>query len=356
MGCLSGSIGVVTSGSEWLARSDWSLRSPEFGDLDEGDAHVRMAFATADSIWKVWRALPSHRNVLAPDPSASSALRYAALDWKHAPLIVDGDPEAAARLATWGAELSWVAELLFRFAPRSALPQLRCPDVYVDLDGEIRVAFSGARSLPPEVVHDEGPGVDEPRLVFVVGQMLLGLVVAADETWQTPIGRAIQRCLDLDRVRRFATLAELRDALRLAGGRRIPPAGLRSPRPVWDQLEAGMGLLACGAPEKALRRFEAALRLDPRSVHARELAAEASQRHELDQARARLSIAISGETGSRTPLPRSWAEAAAAAMALELARNFAGALAVYTCARFDDADPLELDTAIARCHFQLGAF
>jgi hypothetical protein len=177
-------IHVVTSDSDWLLRSDWSRRSPEFGGLrvhaSDGASFVAMEFAplaglespAPEPLWRLWLGLHVHRNIL--QAVGRHWLRYAALDWSHQPLAIGDDPEAATRVATWGAKLTWVCEFLLRSVPGDSLGWMATPIVKFDLEGEIRIAFiapdwNKPNSLPPEVVA-QWPQCDERGLVFMVGR------------------------------------------------------------------------------------------------------------------------------------------------------------------------------------------
>jgi hypothetical protein len=90
---------------DWLARSDWARRSPEFGVLSMRELHVVMEYlpALAEQTWERWRALPPQTNILKPE--RVGFLRYAALDWAHERLAIT-DPTSFSRFATWGLVLA----------------------------------------------------------------------------------------------------------------------------------------------------------------------------------------------------------------------------------------------------------
>lgn len=314
---------------DWIQRSDWSQRAPQFGDLRVlqagSGAVVAMAFApsagtedaTPSPLWQVWRRLAAHRNVL--EVVRDGWLRYAALDWRHAPLVVDG-AAAAARFATWGATLSWVGEHLLRSVPGDQLGWLASPIVKFDLEGALRVAFvTPDRREPrcaPELI-ERWPFCDERGLIFALARALLDLAAVAPPP-DSPLGQVLQRCLDRDPDRRIATCQELRDALRLAGGHRVPPPASRPSRTTWQLLEEGIGYLALGQTTPALRLFDAAVALDPHSEHAGAL-------HDMAVAH---GADLSGLPAVHTRRLR-WATAAPAVAAIEQAQDPARALALY---------------------------
>ena len=226
---------------------------------------------------------------------------------------------------------------------------------------KIRLAFltaggstALANRLPPEVV-EQWPRCDQRGLVFVVGELLLGLVELEGRTSKTPIGQIIQRCLAKEPARRFGSIKELREALVDARGRRNAVEGVSQPE-VWDRVEAGIGYLAIGQATQALQRFEAALQRDPMSIRARACRSEAL-RQGADAAAPLMLNFSSAHAHSRVPEPErrlAWADVASTARQLEDERNFREALSIYEVIRFEGADRVALDTSLARCHFHLG--
>lgn len=153
----------VAAELDWIERSDWSQRAAEFGRLrvvqSAGGAVVAMEFAPSCVIdepapvrWQLWRRLAVRRNIL--EVVDDSWLRYAALDWRSAPLVLDNG-RAAARLATWAAALSWVGEHLLRSVPADRLGWLASPIVKLDLEGVAR-RVSRAGSHPAEMCAGGG--------------------------------------------------------------------------------------------------------------------------------------------------------------------------------------------------------
>lgn len=349
----------MTSARDWLQRSDWRRRQPGFGELRlqvAGDtAFAAMEFIprvaieplVPEPLWQLWLGLDVHRNIL--EAVSRHWLRYAALDFGHEPLAITDAPHNAARVASWGAKLTWVAEFLLRSVPREMLGWMAAPRLLFDLEGEIRLVFVGPdwsapTRLPPEVVA-EWPRCNERGLIFAVGRSLRDAVAAARVAATTPVGAVIARCLEPDPAQRFATMQELRDALRLAGGPRIKPPWLRASRLRWNRVEEGLGLLAVGQHTKALLRFEAALALEPNAAVARELQREALQR----------GADLEAPRSDGVPRSLSWDEVAPVALRREQARDFAGALALYDHVRHEATDLGALEVAVARCHLHLGS-
>ena len=214
-----------------------------------------------ERLWQLWLALPKHPNVLeaiGENGDSQRLLRYAAIDWKHQPISLSGDPQGAARLASWGVDLVRTCEFLSSFVLKDVLGWFACPIVRIDLEGELRVAFVPAKGdaamtarLPPEAV-DQWSRCDDRGLVYVVGQLLRDLVTLDDDTRALPVCQTIDRCLAEDSANRFATLKELLEAFVAAGGRRKPPHGTRPPRKVWNCVETGLGYLALAQPKQAI--------------------------------------------------------------------------------------------------------
>ena len=311
-----------------------------------------------ERLWQLWLALPSHPNVLEAIEDRGDSqrlLRYAAIDWKQPPITLSGEPQGAARLASWGVDLVRTCEFLSSFMPKDVLGWFACPIVRIDLEGEVRVAFVPAKGdaalmarLPPEAV-DQWPRCDDRGLVHVVGQRLRELVTLDDDSRPLPVCQIIERCLAQDPANRFATLEELLEALVAAGGRRKPPHDARPPRKAWSCVETGLGYLAMGQPKKAVTWFEQAVEQErisrttptakkgpnPRTLALRECRDEVIRRAE--------DVDV-----------LAWSDARARGSLFEKQRRFYEARELYRRVGVEGADMVGLDTAIARCSFQLG--
>ena len=357
---------------DWLERADWSRRSVEFGALREERDRGRMALVAMEftpprvagvvfeRLWQLWLALPKHPNVLeaiGDNRDSQRLLRYAAIDWKHPPITLSGDPQGAARLASWGVDLVRTCEFLSSFVQKDVLGWFACPIVRIDLEGEARVAFVPAKGdaaltarLPPEAV-DQWPRCDDRGLVFVIGRLLRDLVMLEDETRTLPVCQTIDRCLAEDPANRFATLKELLEEFVAAGGRRKPPHGTRPPRKVWNCVETGLGYLAMGQPKKAVTWFEQAVEQE-RISRTTPTAKQGPNAQTLALRECRDDIIKRAQDVDML----AWTDAEARGSQFEQQRRFYEALELYRRVRIEGADMPALELSIARCSFQLGDF
>src|SRR3954471_12293902 len=174
---------------EWLRRSMWALRSPEFGELGNAfvQAHsitgwrrervVTMQYANtgsacvrvAEPLWRLWQDLPRHPvlfEVLEP-----GVLRYAAIDWTQPRIVLGVRPADDLRLAAWGIELAQTMELVLSRVPAAQAAWFTSPIVKIDLEGQLRVGFAsvGRDSLPadcsPPELHLQWPLCTERSFV-----------------------------------------------------------------------------------------------------------------------------------------------------------------------------------------------
>ncbi len=269
--------------NDWLERVAWRRRAPELGELLEHETNLRERIAvieipglTAENpTAELWLGLPHFPSILEPrmfSPAGPLLVRYAALDWSRTPV---------ADVATLGIELTRIFTLVSVSVSAEQRGWLACPLRYVDLRGETRIGFAApdgsaelANRLPPEVI-DHWPACRERGLVFVVGQLLLGAIdLEHCSPWLKDI---VRRCLARDPDARFGTLAELRDELVAAGGRRNRRAPAIRPE-TWDRIEHGIGLLMIDRPTHALTAFTAAFAMQPSCELARSGCAQAQRR------------------------------------------------------------------------------
>ncbi len=355
--------------ADWLERADWSRRSVEFGGLREERDRQRVAFVAMElapptwagafeRLWQLWLRLPKHPNVLealGEHGDSERLLRYAAIDWKHRPVVLNVDPQGAARLASWGVDLAGTCEFLVFCVPKDIRGWFACPIVRIDLEGEVRIAFVPARGdaaltarLPPEV-GAQWPTCDERGLVFVVGQLLRDLVAVEARALTNPICQIIDRCLAEDPANRFATLKDLTNALVAAGGRRRLPHGTRPPRKVWNCIEAGLGQLALGQPKKAVTWFEQAVEQE-RIARTTHIVKQSPSAQTLVLRACRDEVIKRAEEGDTL----LWTEAEARGTQFEQQGRFYEALELYRRVRPEGADLTALEVALARCSFELG--
>jgi hypothetical protein len=278
---------------EWIRRSMWALRSPEFGELGSAfvQSHmmgewrrervVTMQYAktgsacvrVAEPLWRLWQDLPRHPvlfEVLEP-----GILRYAAIDWTQPRIALGVRPADDLRIAAWGIELAQTMELVLSRVPAAQAAWFTSPIVKIDLEGQLRVGFAsvGRDSLPsdcaPPELHLQWPLCTERSFVYAVGRGLWQLI--RDFQPNDPFGAVILRCLERDPTKRFRSLDEVIRAFSVLGARPRVRAMVRAPRHVWNELEQGIGFRELGDPREANERFDYALRLDPGSHVVRDL-------------------------------------------------------------------------------------
>ena len=238
-----------------IARADWSARPPELGALreqDGGEVAMELRWPGRVDDWASlcarWIKLPPHPHLLRPMAYTNERawLRYAAIDWTRA-----STPSTRVEVATCGVRLTRVFELIDHTLEQREHAWLARPVVYFDLLGAPRVGFAPSRghrdALPPEVVT-QWPFCGQRGYVFAIGQVL-------SELDHGVLGLIVERCLRTDRLRRFASLVELRVALVLAGGLDDDDDDRG---PAWDAIEAGVGCLELGKLPAARARFAAA--------------------------------------------------------------------------------------------------
>lgn len=173
-----------------------------------------------------WLDLPPHANVLdaiARDGRFGLLVRFAAIDWRHQRLVLDGDRRTTRLAAAWDVQLCYAMGLLLAEVDAAERGWFTCPLVKVDVDDQVRLGFlpvaprhpHGGRFVAPEARRD-WPRCEEQGLVYVVGVALTELI-EAQPGFPSPLEPIIDRCLEASLDARYRTLSELRGALRTAG-------------------------------------------------------------------------------------------------------------------------------------------
>ncbi len=235
---------------DWAAPADWAHRSPDFDRLrihDDGRLIPAMEYVAPLALRtrELWLDLPRHPNLLDPlEPFENGLLlRYAALDWKRPMLRIGiaGRKHALVTIANWGVQLTTLFETIFWDADAKDHGSFLAPNVYVDLDGEVRVAFSMHDQFrPPET------RIDERSFVYVIGRILESLVEAVPEA---PIGQIIVRCVESRPSKRFPRLQVLAQACRRLARRE--PVRVAERFTAWNHVEEAIGWLAVGEKGRA---------------------------------------------------------------------------------------------------------
>ncbi len=251
-----------------LAGADWRLAPANFGGprIIDGNRPF-VACEVGESIDLVlrdeWAALPQHPNLLeaVAKPAPRGVLvRFAAIDWKHAP--VGGD--ARTQLAMWAGQLALAYVLIVKNVPSGQLGRFARPSVHVDLGGAVRIAFlpcapgRGDEAWPPELTRT-WPHAAPYSLVYVIAGAIAGLVGDITRYAGTPLGELVRRCADpRPSVRPPSPIALWRelDAARIGavGEFRRGPALVG-----WKSFEDGLGWLAVEQHVRAERAFDNAL-------------------------------------------------------------------------------------------------
>lgn len=335
-----------------------SARDPEFRLVD-GLYRAPVAFevyAASDPdpeerrpLYAAWRSLPEYPVLLEAVGSGDGArLKFAALEWTDKKL-----PFGPA-VAKAGISIAGALKFVSIFVKEPELGWFTCPEARLDIFGRPRIWFwppsrsrEHASRLPPEVL-DRWPAADERALVYCVGRLLLDATQVTRADLASPLGAVLRRCMMTDPARRYATLEELRLALRSAGGRRtIERTELEA------TIELGIGYLLREHWNDALAVCE----------EARELARFASPL--LDHVR-RYAVAHGATTPTvafprrpvggveRLPPKRPWSELAETAQRLERDHDPRAALALYQQIAEDPPVRWRLFLALARCHLALG--
>ncbi len=239
---------------DWAAPAEWNHRSPDFDKLrvhDDGRLIPAMEYVAplAPRTRELWLELPRHPNLLDPlEPFDNGLLlRYAALDWKRPTLRIGiaGGTQALATIANWGVQLATLFETIFWDVDAKDHASFLAPTVFIDLDGEVRVAFSTHdRFRPPE------QRIDERSFVYVIGKVMESLVEAIPPT---EIGQIIERCIERRPADRFPRLQVLTQSCRRLARR--DPVRVAERLTAWDHVEEAIGWLAVGEKGRAASSF-----------------------------------------------------------------------------------------------------
>jgi hypothetical protein len=217
--------------------SGWHDHSPEFVDVreyDDGRPIVVMDLVPPDAdvmheawdaLTRLWLDLPPHANII--DAIARSGLgllvRFAALDWRHEPLVLGGDRRSNRQAAIWGLQLCDAMSLLVEEVGEDERGWFTCPMTKIDIDGQVRLAFLRVAPRHPRIgrfvapeVQRAWPRCGEPGLVYLIGVALDELTDSFMEQ-PSPLAPIIDRCRAGSLDTRFGTIGELRAALRTAG-------------------------------------------------------------------------------------------------------------------------------------------
>lgn len=374
--------------ADGFSRVDWAKRSAEFGPLEEhitswGEHVVTMPVRTPGitdpnldwALWHHWLELPNHPRILdaVMTTKTSLLLRYAALDWSARPLpgLVEAEVK---RIATIGIELTRVFDFLAVSVIPEQLGWFACPFVKLDIQGDPRVGFLNpagsvalSRRLAPEALEafpEAGPGA----FVFAIAQLLLQLTQVTKGFSQTPLGLILTRCIEKSPERRFASLAQLRDALAVVGGARKSQFFDRLGG-AWDRVEVGIGYALMEMPTRALQYFDDALRVKPDWDLAKQLAdemlkqgadismrtgtIEAPSDHEIRALQSRtqhLNTPKPAPISRATRRTRQWRDVRVTARMHVEAGRYADALALYDTSILADEDALDILVESAECH------
>jgi tetratricopeptide (TPR) repeat protein len=247
---------MMASAAEWLHRSMWAARSPEFGDLSAGFDHegqpiVMMQFDSrpeeAAPLWQHWIERVRHRSVIpAVEPGL---LRYTAINWRHAK---NGQFFASTRhIASLGLQLVSIYTHVIDAVGREDASWFSNPLVKVDLEDDLRVAF-----LKPV------EGRNERWAIAAIGLALDQLVSYTSSS--SRLARIISCCLEDDRTDSFLSLGAVQRALlRLADGHRWRTHASSAS---WRAIEQGIGFRSLRDRMGALQCLQRAVAISPSPI------------------------------------------------------------------------------------------
>ena len=341
-----------------LELAAWRLRSEDFREVrafDDGRPIVVMEFDPADRghladwLWlrQRWLDLPPLPQVLDAITSGTGTkllLRYAAIDWRHAPVAVDDGAMGCQLVATWGAQLTEALRRIVNELPETDAAQFLRPFVKVDLANDLRIGFLPVVRSDPDLpleVRTSWPCCDERSAVYVIGQTIRSLCVGLGSRPATELRKIVDHCCEGKISNRYRTLEELQ----LAWSALAFPSSSGHRLAAWQQAEAGIGWLELRNPRAALSAFRSALELNPALIVAKE---------GRDRALAALGEADEPPREPRPPRrTRSWEEIAEQGRRLEADHAIAEALVLYGSARLRGPHEAVIHLSIARCHLAL---
>jgi tetratricopeptide (TPR) repeat protein len=339
---------------EWIERSAWELRSPEFGSLSYERGEVCMGFANhADSpitvapmLEELWRTVPPHPRML--EMLGPFRLKYAALDWEASRSQSSPDERW---LAAVGVFLVRTFQFLQRNKGMHQLAWFLCPLIYVDIFGDARFAFGrDSRVVEPTApeVFDRWPSCEPPAIIFAIGHALRRKMPRKSAS---ALNQVIERCIERDVKHRFQSLQGLESELhRIANKLVLIDPKTRKEQVAFEMLERGRGLLDIDRADLALRAFEGAQSRMPFDRVVNDL---------IDASRRFLPVLeVPPATPSRaqpTSSPDTWDTVAVRGAELERQRDFGTALLFYRRAEVaNDDEQVARFTSIARCYFHRG--
>lgn len=266
--------------SSALGVSDWRGRRPPFGELrrfDDGRPIVVMELTPDEpdraEAWSAlrtcWLELLPHHHILdaIEEDDRTLLLRYAAIDWRSAPVRGDS-PTGRKMIATWGRQLV-DAYTLIASQFRGAAAHFMRPLLTFDITNRLRVGFLPTTEREPWIPHEVSrswPASDEPALGYAIAYALRDLCLGWTETTAEPIKSILERALDPTPQYRYPSLASLRaafDDLAYAPLDEKREAALYA-------TEEGIGWLYLGEPKPATPKFLAALSFCPELLAAKE--------------------------------------------------------------------------------------
>lgn len=236
---------------DWAAPAAWDKHAPELGELrvyDDGRMVVAMQYLlhVEPRTRELWLDLPRHPNLLdAIDVCGEGVLlRYAALNWTRPTLDIEGR-HAREIVAGWGVQLVSMFEAILDAVSPEEHARFLSPRAWIDLDNEVRVAFSTS-----EMSRRPDRKLDERSVVYVIGRLMQSLVETPDRS----VGAIIQRCVEPKPSKRFRNLSSLERACRALGP--AEPVRVGERRKAWDHVEEGIGWLAVCDVKRAHASFQ----------------------------------------------------------------------------------------------------
>ncbi|HSN27305.1 MAG TPA: tetratricopeptide repeat protein, partial [Kofleriaceae bacterium] len=278
--------------------------------------------------------------------------------------------------ATWGIELTRMFDFAAACVPAEQLGWLACPFVKVDIVGDPKVGFfnpAGStalmRRVAPEILASF-PATDVRALVFAIGQLMLHLVELAGKASETPLGHVIMRCLAPRAQDRFQTLAQLRDALAIVGGRRRSMSPYENPQ-AWELVQQAIGCALLDQPQRAASLLRRAKLVAPRFEYGElekafgaDLAKPAidvadyeerirhaqAARKASEAAAVARAVAADAEVPATTKRTRNWKETRPVVRRHVEAGRYGDALALYSTSILSDEDAPAILLGTAECH------
>lgn len=274
---------MATTGFELssaLDVTDWRGHPAMFGALrrfDDGRPIVVMELTPNEpdraeawsALKRCWLELLPHHHVLdaIEDEDHTLLLRYAAIDWRSAPVRAD-NPVGRKLVATWGRQLVDGYLLIASQFPGEAAYFMR-PLITFDHATRLRVGFLPTTTREPWMPGDVStswPAANERGLVYAIAFALRDLCLGWAEPTAEPIKSLLERALDPSPQYRHPSLASLRAAL---DDLAYAPLDEKRDAALYAT-EEGIGWLHLGEPKPATSKFLAALTFCPELLAAKE--------------------------------------------------------------------------------------